>query len=146
MTHHEPPHQDLPCLQIQLISCLVLKELKQSAGSSFYSEVSNETVESQQIQKLETLINEISYVITVGSDISSFTLTHNIIAFGTWKTISEKKKKKMDRVSEMNGLSMYLQNLNSLRYLVIATKVTVRLETLCNFERCCKESCRLSEL
>ena len=27
MAHHEPPHQDLHCLQIQLFSSLVVKEL-----------------------------------------------------------------------------------------------------------------------
>ena len=27
VAHFEPPHQDLPCLQIQLLSSLVLKEL-----------------------------------------------------------------------------------------------------------------------
>ena len=27
MAHHEPPHQDLRCLQIQLFSSLVVKEL-----------------------------------------------------------------------------------------------------------------------
>ena len=27
MAHYEQPHQDLHCLQIQLFSCLVLKEL-----------------------------------------------------------------------------------------------------------------------
>ena len=27
MAHDEPPHQDLPCLQIQLFSSLVVKEL-----------------------------------------------------------------------------------------------------------------------
>ena len=27
VAHHEPPHQDLHCLQIQLFSSLVLKEL-----------------------------------------------------------------------------------------------------------------------
>ena len=29
VAHYEPPHQDLCCLQIQLFSSLVLKELKQ---------------------------------------------------------------------------------------------------------------------
>ena len=28
VAHHEPPHQDLCCLQIQLFSPLVLKELR----------------------------------------------------------------------------------------------------------------------
>ena len=28
MAHHEPPHQDLHCLQIQLFSSLVIKELR----------------------------------------------------------------------------------------------------------------------
>ena len=28
MAHYEPPHQDLRCLQIQLFSSLVVKELK----------------------------------------------------------------------------------------------------------------------
>ena len=28
VAHHEPPHQDLHCLQIQLFSSLVLKELR----------------------------------------------------------------------------------------------------------------------
>ena len=28
VAHYEPPHQDLRCLQIQLFSSLVLKELK----------------------------------------------------------------------------------------------------------------------
>ena len=28
VAHHEPPHQDLRCLQIQLFSSLVVKELK----------------------------------------------------------------------------------------------------------------------
>ena len=27
VAHVEPPHQDLPCLQIQLFSSLILKEL-----------------------------------------------------------------------------------------------------------------------
>ena len=27
VAHHEPPHQDLRCLQIQLFSSLVLREL-----------------------------------------------------------------------------------------------------------------------
>ena len=29
VAHNEPPHQDLRCLQIQLFSSLVLKELRQ---------------------------------------------------------------------------------------------------------------------
>ena len=29
VAHYEPPHQDLRCLQIQLFSSLVVKELKQ---------------------------------------------------------------------------------------------------------------------
>ena len=28
VAHYEPPHQDLRCLQIQLFSSLILKELK----------------------------------------------------------------------------------------------------------------------
>ena len=28
VAHHEPPHQDLRCLQIQLFSSLVVQELK----------------------------------------------------------------------------------------------------------------------
>ena len=28
LAHHEPPHQDLRCLQIQLFSSLVVKEFK----------------------------------------------------------------------------------------------------------------------
>ena len=28
VAHYEPPHQDLPCLQIQLFLSLVLKELR----------------------------------------------------------------------------------------------------------------------
>ena len=28
MAHYEPPHQDLCCLQIQLLSSMVIKELK----------------------------------------------------------------------------------------------------------------------
>ena len=30
--HFEPPHQDLRCLQIQLFSSLVLKELRMAVG------------------------------------------------------------------------------------------------------------------
>ena len=30
VAHYEPPHQDLCCLQIQLFSSLLLKELKDS--------------------------------------------------------------------------------------------------------------------
>ena len=36
VTHHEPPHQDLRCFQIQLFSSLVLKELKYIGTPSYF--------------------------------------------------------------------------------------------------------------
>ena len=35
MAHYEPPHQDLRCLQIQLFSYLVVKELKHASDYFF---------------------------------------------------------------------------------------------------------------
>ena len=37
MAHHEPPHQDLHCLQIQLFSSLVVKELNRVVPNVFTS-------------------------------------------------------------------------------------------------------------
>ena len=42
MAHYEPPHQDLRCLQIQLFSSLVLKELIVGEGHILYHSEHNE--------------------------------------------------------------------------------------------------------
>ena len=53
VAHYEPPHQDLRCLQIQLFSSLVLKEL-----NLFYSKYS-ETAAKDRCNGLKMVILQI---------------------------------------------------------------------------------------